>query len=352
MIKYKFAFNSLQEIIDVNKITKEEQNKHEKFTCISCGHEMITVLGSKRAKHFRHKVIQEIECSPESYLHKLAKFKFYETYQNCLKTGKQFLIRLTMRKICDFYKNEFLEDCLYEGETLNEFDITKYFKNIQIEERIEKFIPDILLTANNGEKIFFEVYATHSCEEKKLTSKYKIIEFAIKNEDDIKIIDSCELGECEDVKFYNFKKDKYDGYCNGVCKYGIMPYAKSDVRYTLFVVRKNGASAILQHKKLEEVVNIGYVIYKEMLKNYDYYTSGYLMSQLYKAKVIEAYYKKIKIKNCYLCRYHAQGWEQAIYCKFLRKNGSSNMATNCEYYRSDEKVFTQYLETEPNENLE
>jgi hypothetical protein len=69
---------------------------------------------------------------------------------------------------------------------------------------------------------------------------------------------------------------------------------------------------------------------------------------LYRSKVIESYQKGLKIKNCFLCRYHAfnQSWsrEGTIFCKFLKESGNSNMATDCQYFRADSQVFSRYLE--------
>jgi len=346
MIKYKFAFNSLQETININEIIREKRNKNEKFTCISCGHEMVAVLGNKRAKHFRHKVITEIECSPETYLHKLAKLRFYQAYKNCLDYQKPFLIKILMTKICNFHETDFLRKCIYKDNTLNEFDITKYFKEIQIETKVESFIPDILLMANNGEKIFFEIYVTHASEAEKLNSKFKIIEFNIQTEDDITIIESCRLEESDKVKFYNFKKEKEDAYCRGNCKYGIVPYAKIDLEYDFFIVYQNGKSIILR-KTVAEIDSIIGILYKEIILLHNIDHSRLFKKSLYKFKVVEVYQKGIKIKNCFLCRYHAINTsfynEGTIFCKFLKNTGNSNMAINCQSFRPDPKAFSEYV---------
>ena len=75
IIKYRFAYNYQKELIDVQTLSKEHKLATDNFKCLSCEHEMVAVLGEKRIKHFRHKVITEINCSPETYLHKIAKIK-------------------------------------------------------------------------------------------------------------------------------------------------------------------------------------------------------------------------------------------------------------------------------------
>jgi len=67
---------------------------------------------------------------------------------------------------------------------------------------------------------------------------------------------------------------------------------------------------------------------------------------LYKYKVVEAFQKGLKFKNCFLCRYNAQNQSQsnsgAVFCKFLKIAGNSDMANNCQYFRPDAQVFSQY----------
>ena len=88
MITYKFAYDYEQNTIDIKTLSKA--NRIEKFTCLSCGNELIPILGEIKEHHFRHKVIVENNCSQETYLHKLAKNKFYETYDKCLKSNRSW----------------------------------------------------------------------------------------------------------------------------------------------------------------------------------------------------------------------------------------------------------------------
>ena len=70
------------------------------------------------------------------------------------------------------------------------------------------------------------------------------------------------------------------------------------------------------------------------------------VGSFYRNKVIEARYKKLNIKNCFLCRYHAQNEspnkEGTIFCKFLKNTGNSNMASDCKYFHSDPQSFYKY----------
>ncbi|WP_143557299.1 hypothetical protein [Solemya velum gill symbiont] len=77
----------------------------------------------------------------------------------------------------------------------------------------------------------------------------------------------------------------------------------------------------------------GKVIYTEVIGFLDDY--GFERVDKYIKKVREAHFKKIKIRNCYLCRYHAKGeYEDPIFCKTYRKQCDSNVASECDRYRA------------------
>jgi hypothetical protein len=341
IIKYKFAYNSQKEIIDVQNLSKEDKSSKHKFECLSCGHEMIAVIGEKRIKHFRHKVITEINCSPETYLHKLAKIKFHETYQNCLKNNKPFNIKIFMNRECNFYENDFTLTCELEPQKMT-FDLTKHFKKISVESREQSFIPDILLETENQEKMFFEVAVTHESTPEKINSGYRIIEFTILSETDIEIIESCLLEESEAIRFFNFKNNLIKGWCQGKCRNGIMPYVKESVLYCAFVVDKNGKSRFVN----EELDKIKQLQQNSLYFEYISRSEEIDLSSLYKEKVVKTYKNGIRVKNCFLCRYHGVNYsyekEGSIFCKFLKNTGSSNMAADCQYFLPDSKVFIKY----------
>lgn len=339
MIKYKFAYDSQQQLIDIQTLSRD--TKQGNFICLGCGHDMVPVLGEKKVKHFRHKVIKEINCSPETYLHKLAKTTFYQTYKNCLENNKPFKIRISTYPVCDFYEQDFLTTCQL-SEKIQEFEITKFFKNIYLECREDSFIPDVLLQANNQEKIFFEVVVTHFSSEAKINSKYRIIEFVITSEEDIKRIESCVLESSDEIKFINFKNKPKGNWCNGQCSNGIFPYASEKLLYNIFVVYKNGKSAFIK-LTLDSLESLS-----PQILHFEYISleSQRDVGSFYRSKVIEAHHKKLNIRNCFLCRYHAQNesWskEGTIFCKFLKNTGNSNMASDCKYFRADPQSFSKY----------
>jgi hypothetical protein len=343
MIKYKFAYNSQNQTVDIQILSKE--NRNDNFKCLGCGNELVPVLGQKRVKHFRHKALIEINCSPETYLHKLAKTKFYEVYQDCLVNNKPFLIGIEINPVCNFYQKDFLKSCELSAIT-KEFDLTKYFKKISIECREGAFVPDVLLEADK-EKIFFEVAVTHRSSPEKIASGYRIIEMIVKSEDDIERIESCSLQWFnEGVKFFNFKTKQAGDYCQGKCKNGIVPYSSTTLTHDVFLVQKTGECSVarLSAEKIESL--------KSNALYLEYLEKGRTDAGVYRNRVVEAYQKGVKIKDCFLCKHHTrvinpvhlQFKVTGVFCKIFKDYGIPSTAVNCKYFFVDYRFFKKYQE--------
>lgn len=75
---YKYTIDENGTFVSVDELTRESKTLH-KYHCIECGCEMVPVMGGDRVHHFRHKNDQ---CSYESYLHKAAKLRFKQLFDN------------------------------------------------------------------------------------------------------------------------------------------------------------------------------------------------------------------------------------------------------------------------------
>ena len=70
----------------------------------------------------------------------------------------------------------------------------------------------------------------------------------------------------------------------------------------------------------------------------DFY-EGNTIKDIFVDYVHRAFKEKVKVKNCYLCKYHATNTSwcyiegEPIFCKFLKKTCNSNQAAKCEYFR-------------------
>ena len=323
MIKYKYAKCSESSLVDINDIKRESRYELAPYTCFGCGGELVPNLGKIKVKHFSHKTSEA--CSRETYLHNLAKNAFLEKYTQCLDERKPFILNSTFPVTCNKFIKEIGQPCI--TSRIVGVDLTKYFKMISLEKGFDGFVPDITLQSDDKlQSMFIEMAVTHKCDDNKINSGNRIIEINIEHEDDIKKILSGEISESsENIITYNFKKKNIiDDDCKGEC----------ETEASLFVVFESQKCVLLEMKLVDAVVYPirGKVSHSEIIV----YMSGHRTSaqKLFIHKVREAHFNKIRIKNCFLCRYHGMhGENKAIFCKHLKKSFNSNEAISCNYYR-------------------
>ena len=158
MIKYQYAKDENEKLIDIDSLNQENRDK-SKFFCIGCGNELIARLGKIKVHHFAHKKV--VTCSGETYLHLLGKQLFFENYTDCLNNQKPFTIEIYQKSTCNHYENELGLNCKLP-KIATKFDLTQFFDKISVETREGSFIADIMLTSKNGkDKVFVEIAVTH-----------------------------------------------------------------------------------------------------------------------------------------------------------------------------------------------
>jgi hypothetical protein len=335
MIKYRYAKDEIGTIIDVNSL--ERSTVTGKYFCMGCSKELLPRLGKIRRKHFAHK--HQLECSPETYLHRLGKHFFYNIYKDCLLNNKPYLLEYEQEQICNFFQNKYGVVC-NRPTTVKEFDLTQYFTEIELEKRDGTLIPDVrLFNPVSKESIYIEIAVTHRVDENKEQKGNRIIEFLIKEEDDLELVKTNNIPfHCEKIARYNFEVKSELESCEGKC---------CSEEGQIFVVYQSGRSVLLQkdYTEIEKIRNYEDVIYfKPLNKRKDVYRYS---PHKFRNNVVEAYKKEITIKNCFLCRYHALSpnpfSEKPVFCKFQKFSCDSNQAIECEYFRPDKQVYSKYL---------
>ncbi|CAK8719681.1 hypothetical protein GCAAIG_09190 [Candidatus Electronema halotolerans] len=334
MIRYRYALNSSGEVVTAESLAGEKIA--DKYTCLSCGQLLIArVNGEIRQPHFSHKA--QVECNGETYLHRLAKQVFKETYEECLKNGNPFLIELNEPKICDKYKKITCRTCNI-GEYTQRYDLTKYYTEINIESRDGQFIPDISLhsVTRPGDVIYIEVAVSHFLSEKKIHSGKRIIEISIEKDEDVEEIKSAKISS-KHSKFIGFSpqvKAVPDSQCRCAKK-----------MYFAFYVYVSG-KAYLDHGTLSSIhtyiqKNDKKIVYVNLIRDHhhdDYLEiNGLVRGSLFIEQVHIAQQKLVPIRNCYLCRYHAVNrnnflTDYSIFCKTYKKACNSNEAAICDRY--------------------
>jgi len=336
-IKYKYAFNSKKQVVYVKELQRSTDTKNEVFTCISCENILIPKLGEVKQKHFAHKHVQN--CSEETYLHKLAKLIFEQEYNASLSESKPFYIELKIDRRCNAHQNYFGKTCRLESINRH-IDLTKRYKKISLETRIDEFIPDILLSNMTRDKmLFIEIAVTHRITDKKAEAKFPIIEVNIETEEDLSFIKERVFSLSNPkIKLINFNIKLEEGKLCGDFE--------CPEKVGIFRVYKNGKSILTweslpKAKSLIESQSKNSFLYHKVINR----DEPYSLSDEYKKNLIDAYNSNIEIKNCFLCRYHGKNQscydddKKPIFCKFLKISCNSNRASECQYYRPDQKNF-------------
>lgn len=192
--------------IDGNMIHVDDVVKDRTYYCQFCGEAVLARRGRVRVHHFYHKN-KTPNCNYETYLHKLAK----EKISQWLQEQESILFHL-------WYPCSKSKECVYaeksraEGNKCIKYDTTpidikKYFHFVGIEQPVDSFIADILMTDNKtGRKsLLIEISVCHPNSTEKINSGLRIIEFNIESEEDIDaIVHDNNIFEGKGNKVYGF----------------------------------------------------------------------------------------------------------------------------------------------------
>jgi hypothetical protein len=338
VIKYQYAKDVNDQPVDINSLN--EVNRHlSKYYCIGCGKEVIPKLGTskKRAFHFAHKILAE--CSGETYLHLLGKELFYSTFKDSQRNNIPFLIEIPQYRICNHYTKQFDETCSIDRSTTT-FNLIDHFIDIKMETREGEFIPDlVLISKNSSEKLFIEIAVTHLSSEAKLKSNYRIIEIKVKDESDLNPIKERKLSvRNRKIKFKNFQfKQVTKSFCGGRC----------EGAFYLFTLDNKGNS-LMSRKSLSLIKYILAQNKEKIIHSEIEGVDGASYLDLFKFKIATCIEDKLKVKNCFLCRYHdlntSSYHDGLIFCKYLRIGCNSDKAVECPSFKLEQNYVDEYLD--------
>lgn len=335
MIKYSHAYNLQKKLVCIDEVICGG-GEVEKYTCITCGNELIPRIGKYNERHFAHRIT--IDCNGETYLHKLGKELFEEHYKDCVENGIPFWVKLYQEKKCNCSEKEFNRNCEL-GTELVSIDLTRYYKQIVVEQIDGDFKPDLILTHDDPQKqIFIEIIVTHRSTEKKLGSGIRIIEINVDNEDDLELIKQHELSENDSkLRIVNFVRNEIRE---------TKSVTNCDEAADLFLVYKSG-KCFMQTLPINKIQSE-----QKRLKYSTLFSS--VKQQAFENHVIAAYKQKKIAKNCYLCANHAKAKQsmdfidhidnigKAIYCFKNKTRCNSNDAIECEEFKFSENKVREY----------
>lgn len=343
MVLYRYALDSKDQITQADSLAGIEHR--DVYRCIACERELIArVNGSIKRPHFAHKSVGE--CDGETYLHKLGKQAFVETFHQCQEQGKPFMIRFTAPRVCNRFKSLTTRVCEV-SDTPHEYDLTQYYTHLQTEKRDGEFIPDVSLlsTKRPDDIVYIEIAVNHFLSEEKARSGKRIIEIPVKTEEDIERIRSGVIDD-QHASFKGFNP-----------KIHVVPDAECECakrNYYAFYVFRSG-KAQLDHgslRSLENKINRMQSLVWTRLRKEQTSDSGYgyyndeSTNTLFNTFVSQAFSEEVPFKNCYLCKYSGKSWERmnehCVFCKLHKKSCDSNYANKCASYSVAEYHTCKY----------
>lgn len=341
-VKYRYALNENNKLIEIH----EAHQVGGEYNCPQCGKKMICKCGSKNAWHFAH---NKAECDYNKYLHTIAEQRISDWFNS----SNEISIIMRTNEICDksdsckFYR----EECRREVDS-DKFNLKEYYGYCEKEKTFEKngqrFIADLLCLPKNekNEPLFIEICVTHPCEQEKIDSGIRIIEFVIKSEEDIDSIIGKQIRASNKIRLYNFHpKDKYSSSITfeSLLEKFIVYKSKKGYKEPIHCSKLYNRRGIIE-------ISILYNGYHP-----EFMGDGGLFSIAF---AVASQYDK-SIKHCCLCKYHDYDmWDGNGICKMYKygtnRDSIDNDAQQCPYFRIDEqsiqlriKEFDDYCRDNP-----
>lgn len=329
--KYLRALTRSRDLVDVRNITPATRRDGAPYMCIGCGEELIPKIGSKRAHHFAHK--HTVDCSSETYLHAAAKLLFVRNYRDRLATGRPFYIEFRRPTLCDHLHETLGSSC--EDYRWERYDLTKVFRQVEVEKGIQGVVADVLLSTDDGNTLLIEIAVTHESEPEKIAKRLKIVEVSVSCEDDLELFSQDHLSEQDDrVAAYHLDTQPVRGnICSGRCTKAIEG----------LIIYDSGKAFLLQVDVQKWITqrNSKRVAHAKLIgpprdpAELHYLQMGACAGETFKKAIREAVFTdKAPAKHCYNCKYHgAASIEGRVYCKTYKHSvQNGNNAASCDRY--------------------
>lgn len=163
----------------------------------------------KREPHFAH--YRDGTCSRETYLHQLGKKMFAEMFEHCRTNKIPLSVDFLQQGVCNTRECPLGAKTPCEGSSrTGKFYLLPDYSNCSVEQFDAEtgFRPDILLTNEQGDKVYVEIVVTHETTQKKIDAGIPIVEIPIYDEDDL------ELFKCErnvgGISFLDYRTSCYN----------------------------------------------------------------------------------------------------------------------------------------------
>lgn len=183
--QYLYALDAHGNLVYIDNAIKD---KNVKYYCPHCNAQMTLRKGKIKQPHFAHKS-ENVNCTYESYLHKLAK----KLILQCFNESSYFKFNLNQTVICSVNECPLgkLQKCSWYNPVT--FNLKDYYEICKEEAIIGPYRADLILKPRNHkdeDSLLIEILVTHKSTDKKIESGYRIIEIPVASESDITKITS------------------------------------------------------------------------------------------------------------------------------------------------------------------
>lgn len=342
-IKYQRAYidNDPEKIISIKEITKENRNQY-KYYCIGCGKELLprAIESKYRKPHFYHKEI--VECSGETYLHKLAK----KVIKKKFNEQSSFIVGYPVNSNCSKTDCKYYSPYCRESDSLYQINLKDYYDTCEEEspvkgfeeESLDKvFIADILLTNSTKpdiEPVLIEICVSHPCDEEKRNSGLKIIEIKIRNEQEI---DELEQNDVLLEKRFGLIKERNVEFISFKREINERRTAKID-RYILNSMQNpNGYITQINCSKAKYKLRTASILELNLVNR-----NTYMRADIFTALLWQIENKGIR--RCNFCKfYYATANEDYAICRLSKNYGKPMYPSMDEAERCNSYSFENYL---------
>ncbi|MCF0126748.1 MAG: hypothetical protein HUJ68_13535, partial [Clostridia bacterium] len=300
---------------------------NEDFFCPNCGCKMIKKCGPKRTWHFAHNYkfadIEQHQCSYESYLHGYCKYRLKQWFEE----SKSIILHYKQKNICRhlhtcIWRNAYNYTC-FEKET-KQLDLKKVYTNCEVEKWVvtneNSFRADLLLFDEKdlSKRMLLEVKVSSNCSNKKKISGEKIIEFEIKNEEDVDYIVNNDIIESETILFFGINEENNQQYKAANIQLTKFIFYSSGKAYS---EKKCNCQDYQKRNKNSSLIEI--TIPEKSIDAATFHMYGLSVAQ----------YNGINVQNCLICS-HCK-YDKTTDSKTCMKKGDSvkkgDDALNCVY---------------------
>ena len=336
MIRHRYALDADGRLADAPELVGTPGELA--YTCVGCGRPMVARVNGKQVRpHFAHKAAGE--CGAETYLHKLAKKAFADTYRARVETGEPYVIVFDAPRRCGRLDPWIPPRC-DPGAATHQYDLTADFGEVRVETPHGGFVPDVSLHSVDRpglEPVFVEVAVNHPLSEKKERSGRRIIEIPLETEDDIAPIRAGRLDGAH-ARFLGFTPPVPD-VPDGECSCG-------RTRVLLFVVYESGLCYMRdgELRELHDIVfrkNLPIAWYRLIPLGEAEDAEGVVVDRSRGRTFVrclrEAAVAGAPVRNCHLCAHSDWLWkvrrDASIYCTLHRRSHRPSYAAECGDYK-------------------